>query len=66
MKSIRLNGESRQIAAPTVTELATELGLAPETLLIEHNGLALHRSEWPETQLADDDQVEILRVAAGG
>lgn len=66
MKSIRLNGESRQIAAMTITELAAELGLAPETLLIEHNGIALHRSEWPETSLADGDQVEILRVAAGG
>jgi len=66
MKSIRLNGESRQIAANTITELAAELGLAPETLLIEHNGIALHRSEWPETSLADGDQVEILRVAAGG
>ena len=66
MTSIRLNGEPRQIAAATVTELAAELGLAPETLLIEHNGLALHRSEWPETSLTDGDQVEILRVAAGG
>lgn len=66
MKSIRLNGESRQIDATTVTELAAELGLAPETLLIEHNGLALHRSEWPETSLTEGDQVEILRVAAGG
>lgn len=66
MKTLRLNGESRQFAAATITELVAELALAPETLLIEHNGTALHRSEWPTTTLNENDQLEILRVAAGG
>lgn len=66
MKTIRLNGEARALAASTVPEMIAELGLPPETLLIEHNGVALHRSEWLTTALAENDQVEILRVAAGG
>ncbi len=62
-----LNGErvARSDAA-TIEELVTRLALAPETTLVEHNGVALHRREWPNEQLADDDRVEILHVAAGG
>jgi thiamine biosynthesis protein ThiS len=35
-------------------------------VLVEHNGLALHRSEWPAALLAEGDRIEILQVAAGG
>jgi sulfur carrier protein len=66
LKTIRINGEARSLAASTVPEMIAEIGLPPEMLLIEHNGIALHRSEWPTTMLAEGDQVEILRVAAGG
>jgi sulfur carrier protein len=63
---ITVNGAPRDAQAGSVRELVTELGLAPETLLIEHNSTALHRSEWESTPLADGDRLEILRVSAGG
>ena len=66
MKSITINGEEKSVTAGTVNELVAELGLAPETVLVEHNGLALHRSEWPQMNVRAGDRVEILRVAAGG
>ncbi len=66
MISLQVNGDPRESAATTITEFAAELGLPPELLLIEHNGIALTRSEWPETRLKDGDRLEILRVAAGG
>ncbi len=66
MKKITVNGEEKSVAAGMVNELVGELGLAPETVLVEHNGLALHRSEWPEMHVRAGDRVEILRVAAGG
>jgi len=66
MISLQVNGDPRESTAATVTEFAAELGLPPELLLIEHNGVALTRSEWPETRLKDGDRLEILRVAAGG
>jgi len=50
----------------TVEELIKRHGLSPETTLVERNGIALHRREWPGEQLKADDRVEILRVAAGG
>lgn len=63
---ILVNGEKRETVAKTLPEFVTELGLPPETLLIEHNGTALHRSEWQATILNPDDRLEILRVSAGG
>ena len=53
-------------AAHTIDELIRQHQLAPETTLVEHNGTALRRREWPEQQLQENDRVEILRVSAGG
>ncbi len=64
--TVFLNGAPHATQAANVILLVTELAQVPETLLIEHNGLALHRSEWPETLLQEGDQLQFLRVAAGG
>ena len=40
--------------------------LIPETLLIEHNGRALHRREWQRLAVQDGDKIELIRVVAGG
>ena len=64
---IILNGEPRAVAEPkTISALVRELNLIPATLLIEHNGLALHREEWNARALHEGDQVEFIRVVAGG
>ena len=64
--TIVLNGDPYETTSATIQALAAELTPAPETLLIEHNGLALHRSEWAGGTLREGDRIEILRVAAGG
>jgi thiamine biosynthesis protein ThiS len=64
---ILINGETRQFdEAKTITGLVTKLALEPKMILIEHNGTALHRSEWSSCLLSEDDRIEILQVAAGG
>ncbi|HEY8899678.1 MAG TPA: sulfur carrier protein ThiS [Chthoniobacterales bacterium] len=64
---VHVNGEPRELArSGTVAEMVAELELPAPTLLIEHNGTALHRSEWPATLLAEGDRIELLRVVAGG
>jgi thiamine biosynthesis protein ThiS len=63
---VKLNGETREVQAIDVAELIRELGLAPEISLVEHNGTALRRTEWPERQLGEGDRVEIIRIVAGG
>ncbi|MFL6541695.1 MAG: sulfur carrier protein ThiS [Chthoniobacterales bacterium] len=62
-----LNGERAETrGAETISELAERYGLEPNSVLIEHNGVALHRREWSERRIADDDRIEFIRVVAGG
>lgn len=62
-----LNGERAEIdGARTVAEIAARLGLAPHTVLIEHNGTALHQREWGERAVQENDRLEFVRVVAGG
>jgi len=67
MMTLEVNGERRDVSsAITVADLVHELGLPGSTLLIEHNGTALLRSDWAGTAISNDDRLEILRVSAGG
>jgi thiamine biosynthesis protein ThiS len=62
-----VNGQVAEFAdGTTVEELIKLHGLSPESTLVECNGVALHRREWSERTLRENDHVEILRVAAGG
>ncbi|MFL6594206.1 MAG: sulfur carrier protein ThiS [Chthoniobacterales bacterium] len=62
-----LNGERAEThGAETISELAERYDLEPNSVLIEHNGVALHRREWSERRIADDDRIEFIRVVAGG
>ena len=64
---IAVNGESVDTReAKTIAELIERYELPPQSILVEHNGLALHRHEWPERSLAEGDQIEFIRVVAGG
>lgn len=64
---VYLNGDPRTVPAGlSLADLVTALGIPPQAALVEHNGQALMRSQWPETRLAEVDRLEILRVVAGG
>ena len=65
--TVSLNGERVDArGAATVADLVERYQLPPQSILIEHNGLALHRHEWPRRTLAEGDRVEFIRVVAGG
>lgn len=65
--NLQINGETRCIEnAATVAELITRLDLPSKLLLIEHNGTALKRDEWPTRGLNENDRLEIIRIVAGG
>ena len=64
---ISLNGEKADARdAETIADLVERFQLAPQTILVEHNGLAVHRREWSERSLAEGDRIELIRVVAGG
>jgi sulfur carrier protein len=65
--TVSLNGERADArGAQTIAELVDRYQLPGQAVLIEHNGLALHRREWPERALSEGDRIEVLRVVAGG
>ncbi len=53
-------------AGATIGDLAAHLGLAPKAILVERNGEALLRSEWPARPLSEGDRIEFIRMVAGG
>ncbi len=62
-----VNGEPAEMnGLKNVAELAKHFGLQPNSVLIEHNTVALHQREWSERPLADGDRIEFVRVVAGG
>ena len=65
--TISLNGEQTETGgASTIEELVVRFDLPPQAVLIEHNGVALHRHEWPNKSLTEGDRIEFIRVVAGG
>jgi sulfur carrier protein len=65
--TISLNGESVDTReAKTIAELIDRYRFPPQSILVEHNGLAVHRHEWAERPLAEGDRVELIRIVAGG
>ena len=65
--TISLNGETIDARkATTIAELIDHYHLPPQSVLVEHNGLAVHRHEWATQPLAEGDRIEFIHVVAGG
>lgn len=64
---IVLNGRPSEVADGTaLPDLLVSLGLRPGSVVVEHNGTALLRSELSAAVLADGDRLELVRAVAGG
>lgn len=65
--TISLNGETADTReARTIAELVDRYQLPPQSILVEYNGLVVHRHEWAGRSLAEGDCIEFIRVVAGG
>lgn len=64
--TLTVNGEPRRSAAATIAALVAELGLKPEKVAVECNGIIVPRSTLGETALADGDVLEIVHFVGGG
>lgn len=65
---LTINGKAREFAVTqlTVAELVLQLNLAGKRLAIERNGEIVPRSQFANTLLAADDQLEIVGAVGGG
>ncbi len=66
MKSITVNGDTRQTSAATIAALAAELELDPAKVAVERNGEIIPRSTLAEAALGDGDTLEIVHFVGGG
>jgi sulfur carrier protein len=64
---LTVNGADREVAeGTTLPGLIEQLGLRVGSVVVEHNGTALLRSELAGVRLADGDRLELVRAVAGG
>ncbi|MXO75395.1 sulfur carrier protein ThiS [Altererythrobacter aerius] len=64
--TLTVNGDNRRTAASTIAELVRELGLVPEKVAVERNGVIAPRSTLGHAALADGDVLEIVHFVGGG
>lgn len=64
--NLTVNGELRRSSAGTIAGLVSELGLKPEKVAVERNGVIVPRSTLAEAALADGDVLEIVHFVGGG
>lgn len=64
--TIILNGAPSQTSATTVSELLDELDLADKPVIVEHNQVALLKTEHQSASITENDQLEVITLAAGG
>ena len=64
---IKLNGKDHSLNEATNLEtLLASIGLAGKPVIVELNKKALFPREYADSDLQDNDQLEIITIAAGG
>lgn len=65
---ITLNGKPTEMVGEelSVTEFIAGLDLGKHPVLVELNGAAILVREFEETLVRDGDQIEVIRMVAGG
>ncbi|WP_163338133.1 sulfur carrier protein ThiS [Desulfopila sp. IMCC35008] len=63
---IQINGKAENVDAHNLAELIIELGVSPQSLVIECNKKIIRQDQWAATTLAEDDRLELLNFVGGG
>jgi sulfur carrier protein len=62
-----INGESHLFeSVNTLSSLIEQLGMKQDRVAVELNRSIVPREKWPETQLAENDRLEIVHFVGGG
>ena len=64
--NIKVNGKMEEIRPCSIHEFIAGKGLNPQSVVVEHNFEIVRREKWKETQLGDNDNLEILSFVGGG
>lgn len=65
--TLKLNGQAREMeTGATILDLLMSLQLVEKLVLVELNGQAVPRADFPGTKLDEGDSIEIVRMVGGG
>ena len=64
---IKVNGQWQQHDEPaSVADLLEQMALQPQRVAVERNREIVRRADFLRTQIADDDEIEIVTLVGGG
>ena len=64
---LMINGDDRDFIAPlTLAGLVEQLGMKQDRVAVELNRDIVPRDQWPQTNLAEGDRLEIVHFVGGG
>ena len=67
---LNVNGEQRRLdPAPTpkiLVSVIEALDYKPQLVVVEHNGVIVPRTQWPNTSVSNGDNLEIVTIVGGG
>jgi thiamine biosynthesis protein ThiS len=67
VNTITANGKPVEARLPcTLEQFLVAQNLLPRSVVVEHNGEAVAPSEFAQRQLTAGDQLEIVKIVAGG
>lgn len=66
MKTIRFNGEEREVKSATLADLLEEFQLAGKKVAIELNREIVPRVKYAETPVNAGDAIEVVHFVGGG
>ncbi|MBA2447453.1 MAG: sulfur carrier protein ThiS [Chloroflexi bacterium] len=67
MIELTVNGKARQLdRSMTLLAFLEANEIDPQVIAVEHNGEIVKRARYAETDLADGDRLEIVRMVGGG
>lgn len=61
-----VNGKEHDLDIKTLNELFAHYKLDPLTVVVEKNGLIVHRDQYAYTAVEKNDRFEIVRFVGGG
>ncbi len=64
--NIIINSKSTETQAQTLQALAEELSLPKSGVAMAKNQQMIHREDWDQTTLAENDNILIIKAACGG
>ena len=65
--TVEVNGETMVFGAgATVAEVVRALGCGTRGVAVAVNREVVRRGDWPDKQLSEGDQLEVLQAVAGG